>query len=76
MIKLVENFLYQNKYLFILQKKANFILPSNIAIRKVAHINLGLTLILFLKTSLKQLEKNADHLAQTFGVCCVRASKK
>lgn len=66
MIRLGENSPYRNEYPFILQEKANLVLPPNVAIRKVAHINLGLALIPSPGTSLEQLEENADQLAQAF----------
>lgn len=46
------------------------------AIGKVAHINLGLTLIPTPRTSLEQLEENADRSVQTFGACWVEQNEK
>lgn len=50
------------------KKNTNLILPSNVVIKKIDHINSGLIFILIPEASLKQLEKNADYKTQTFGV--------
>lgn len=42
----------------------------------MAHITLGLVLIPFLGTKLKQLEENAVELAQAFGACQVEQNEK
>lgn len=76
MIKLGENSPHWNKHPFIFQKKANLVLLSNIAIRKIAHINSGLALILSLKTSLEQLKKYKNWLAQAFKACRVEQKEK
>lgn len=76
MIRLGENSPHRNEHPFILQKKANLVLTPNVAIGKVAHINSGLALIPSLGTSLKQLEENADRLAQTFGACRAERNEK
>ncbi len=75
-IRLGENCLHQNKHPFILQKKANLVLPTNIIIGKVAYINSGLALILFPETNLEQLEENADQLAQAFGAYRAERNEK
>lgn len=75
MIRCNENSSHRNEYSFILQKKANLVLPSNIAIGKVAHINSSLALIPNPETNLKQLEENADRLAQTFEICRAEQNK-
>lgn len=46
------------------------------AIGKVAHINSGLALIPSLRTSLEQLEENADRFAQNFGACRAERNEK
>lgn len=69
MIRLRENSPHRNEHPFILQKKANLVLPPNVLIGKVAHINSGLALIPSPGTKLEQLEENADRLAQAFGAC-------
>lgn len=76
MIRLGKNTSHQNKKPFIFQKKANLVLPPSLAIGKVAHINLGLILIPSPRTSLEQLEENADRLVQVFGICQVKQNKK
>lgn len=67
MIGLGENSLHQNEHLFILQKKANLVLSPNVAIGKVAHINLGPGLIPSPRSSLEQLNERTDRLAQVCG---------
>lgn len=76
MIRLGENSPHRNEHPFILQKKANLVLPPNVAIGKVAHINSGLALIPSPGTSLEQLEENADRLAQAFGACRAERNEK
>ena len=75
-IRLGENSPYRNKHPFILQKKANLVLPPNVIIGKVAQINLGLALIPSPGTKLEQLEENADQLAQAFGACRAERNEK
>lgn len=45
MIRLGENSPHRNEHPFLLQKKANAILPANVVVGKVAHVNSGLALI-------------------------------
>ncbi len=75
-IRHVENYPHQNEHLFILQKKANLVLPPNVIIGKVANINSGLALIHSPGTNLKQLEENADRLAQAFEVYRAECNEK
>ena len=75
MIRLGENSPHRNEHLFILQKKANFVLPPNVIIGKVAYINSSLSLIPSPETNLKQLEEKANRLAKAFGVCRVNVMK-
>lgn len=67
MVRLVENSPHRNEYPFLLQKKANAMLPANVSIRKVAHMNSNFALIPASRTDLEQLEDNASRLAQVFG---------
>lgn len=76
MIRLGENSPHQNEHPFIFQKKASLVLPPNVAIGKVAHINLGLAWISAPETSLEQLEENADRLAQVSEACQVEKNEK
>ncbi len=76
MIRLRENSPHRNEHPFILQKEANFMLPPNVIIGKVANINSGLALILSPSTNLEQLEENADWLAQALGACRAERNEK
>ena len=76
MIRLGENSPHRNEHPFILQKKANLVLPQNVIIGKVANINSGLALIPSPGTNLEQLEENADRLAQAFGAFRAERNEK
>ena len=76
MIRLEENSPHRNEHPFILQKKANLVLPPNVIIGKVAHINSSLALIPSPGTNLEQLEENADRLTQAFGVFRAERNEK
>ena len=60
---------HKEEHSFLLQKKANAVLPPNVVIGRVAHINTGLALIPATGTSIKQLEKYSDKLTRAFGAC-------
>ena len=76
MIRLGENSPHRNEHPFILQKKANLVLPPNVIVGKVAHINSSLALIPSPGTKLEQLEENVDRLAQAFGACRAERNEK
>lgn len=76
MVCLGQDSLYRGEYPFILQKKANAVLPNKVVIRKVAYINSGLALISAPGTIAKQLEEHKETLARAFGACCAEQNEK
>lgn len=62
MVRLGEESPYRNEHPFILQKKANATLPSQVRIGKVAHINSGLALLPEPGTSVAQLEEHCTSI--------------
>lgn len=71
-----ENSQHWNEYSFLLQKKANAILSTNVSIGKVANVNFDLVLIPAAGTDLEQLKDNASRLAQIFGACRAKRNEK
>lgn len=69
MVRLGENSPYKDEHPFLLQKKANAVLPQNVVVGRVAHINTGLALIPATGTSIQQLEEYSNKLARAFGAC-------
>lgn len=67
MIQLGENTPHRKEHPFILQKRANLVLPPNVIVGKVAHNNSGLALIPLPGTKLEPLEENRVQLAQAYG---------
>lgn len=61
---------------FILQRKANAVLPNKVVIGKVTHINSGLALIPAPGTIAEQLDKHKETLARVFGVCSAERNEK
>ena len=76
MVRLGEESPYRNEHPFILQKKANATLPSQVRIGKVAHINSGLALLPSPGTSVAQLEEHCKKLALAFGTCQIERNEK
>ena len=76
MVRLGQDSPHRGEQPFILQKKANAVLPNKVVIGKVAHINLGLALILAPGTTAKQLEEHKETLARVFGACRAEQNEK
>ena len=76
MVRLGQDSPHRGEHLFILQKKANAVLPNKVAMGKVAHINSGLTLSPAPGTTAKQLQEHKDTLAQVFGAYRVEQNEK
>lgn len=53
MVRLGENPPHEEEHPFLLQKKANTVLPQNVIVGRVAHVNTGLALA-------SQLEQEPD----------------
>ena len=68
MVRLGKNSPHKEQHPFLLQKKANDMLPQNVIVRKVAHINTEIALIPATGTSIQQLEEYSNKLARAFGV--------
>lgn len=64
--RLEEELPLRNEHPFLLQKRANAVLPPILTIRKVAHVKTGLALLLAAGTTLQQLQEFNSKLAQTF----------
>ena len=76
MVRLEQDSPYKGEHPFILQKKANAVLPNKVVIGKVAHINSGLALIPALGTTAELLEEHKETLARVFGACCAEQNEK
>ena len=76
MVRLGEESPYRNEHPFILQKKANATLPSQVRIEKVAHINSRLALLPAPGISVAQHEKHCEKLALAFGTCRIERNEK
>lgn len=76
MVRLGEESPYRKEHPFIVQKKANATLPSQVRIGKVAHINSGLALLPAPGTSIAQLEEHCEKLALAFGTCRIERNEK
>lgn len=76
MVRLGQDLPYRGEHPFILQKKANAVLPNKVVIGKVAYINSGLALIPAPGTTAEQLKEHKEILAQVFGICYVEQNEK
>lgn len=76
MVRLGENSPHRREHPFLLQTKANSVLPPETRVGKVAHINSGIALILAAGTTVEQLEEHGVRLAQTFGACRAERNEK
>lgn len=76
MVRLGKDSPHRGEHPFILQKKANAVLPNKIVIGKVAHINSGLALIPTPGTTAGQLEEHKEILARVFGACRAERNEK
>ena len=63
MVRLGENSPHRNEHPFLLQKKANSVLPQGVVVGKVAHINTGIALIPTAGVTIQQLEDHSKKLA-------------
>lgn len=76
MVRLGQDLPHRGEHPFILQKKANAVLPNKVVIGKVAHINSGFALIPAPGTTAKQFEEHKETLARVFGVCRAERNEK
>lgn len=76
MVRLGQDSPHRDEHPFILQKKANVVLPKKVVIRKMAYINSGLALIPAPGTIAEQLEEHKETLARVFGACRAEQNEK
>ena len=76
MVRLGENSPHRNEHPFLLQKKANSVLPQGVVVGKVAHINTGIALIPTAGVTIQQLEEHSEKLARAFGACRAERNEK
>lgn len=76
MIKLGKEMSHRNKHHFLLQERANAVLPPTLTIKKVAYVKTGLALVLVVSITLQQLQEISSKLAQTFGIWQAEPNKK
>ncbi len=61
-----ENSPHRNQHPFLLQKKANSVLPQGVVVGKVAHINTGIALIPTARVTIQQLAGYSEKLDRAF----------
>ena len=76
MVRLGKDSPHRTEHPFVLQKKANAVLPSKTVIGKVAHINSGIALIPAPGTTIAQLKEHKETLARIFGACRAERNEK
>ncbi len=76
MVRLRQDLPHRGEHPFILQKKANGVLPNKVVIRKVAHINSVLALIISLGIKAEQLERYKETLTRVFGAYHAERNEK
>lgn len=76
MVRLGQDSPHRSEHPFILQKKANAVLPNKVFIGKVAHINSGIALIPAPGTIAEQLGEYKETLARVFGACRAEQNEK
>ncbi len=76
MVRLGQDSPHRGEHPFILQKKANAVLPNKVVIGKVAHINSGLALIPSPGIKAEQLEEYKETLARVFAACRAERNEK
>ena len=76
MVRLGKDSPHRAEYPFVLQKKANKVLPSKTVIGKVAYVNSRIALILAPSRTIAKLEENKETLACIFGVFCAERNEK
>ena len=76
MVQLGESLPHKNEHPFLLQKKANAVLPQGVVVRKMAYINTGIALIPTASVTIQQLEEYSEKLARAFEACLAEQNKK